>query len=125
MVISFSIGSRCALMLPRKFANQQVTPAKGLIINRLIDSRSLVLVEEVWQFKGLDEAPLEEKCFPRTGRIKSERWGWLEVPSFMNQEEYLILPVQLTNIMEPHPFTLEAMIKKSIEDFAHLNKFLA
>jgi len=125
MVISFSIGSRCALMLPRKFANQQVTPAKGLIINRLVDSSSLVLVEEVWQFKGLEDAPLEEKCFPRTGRIKSEKWGWLEVPSFMDPEDYLILPVQPVNMMEPHPFTLEAMIKKSIEDFVQLNKFLS
>jgi hypothetical protein len=124
MVISFSIGTRCAVMLPRKFVNQQVTPATGLIINRLVDSTSLVLVEEVWQFKGLETDPLEDKCFPSTGRIKSEKWGWLEVPSFMEQEEYLILPVQPTSMMEPHPFTLEAMIKKSIEDFTHLNKYL-
>ena len=82
MIVTFSVGSKCAVMLPREFVNPQLTPAKGLVVNRLIDSRSLILVEEVWQFKGLSSGPLSEMC-TTAGAIKSENWGWKELPSML------------------------------------------
>jgi hypothetical protein len=111
-------------MLPRKFVNQQITPARGMVINRLVDSRSLILVEQVWQFKGLETAPIAEKIFPNTGRIRDTNWGWLEVPNLLEEKEYLILPVQSENMMEPTSIMLTAMIKKSIDDFKDLNSYL-
>lgn len=123
MIITFSVGSRCAVMLPRKFLNAQVTPAKGLVINRLIDSRSLVLVEEVWQFSGLEHAPLEEMCFP-SGRIRQSNWGWYEVPEILEDDDYLVVPAAPHNMMPPSPNTLEVMIRQSIADFKNINGFV-
>lgn len=121
MVIAFSVGSKCAIMLPRLMINSQLTPAKGMVINRLVGNRSLVLVEEVWQFKGFPNAELTEMCFPKTGRIKYSQWGWEEVPSFMEEEEYLIVPTQPTNMMIASETMFTAMIKKSIQDFKVIN----
>lgn len=117
MVFTFSIGSKCAIMLPRELMNEQLTPAKGMIINRLVGDGSLILVEEVWQFKGFPDAPLTEMCFPKTGRIKNSQWGWLEVPSFMEKSKYLIVPASRTHMMLPSQEMFTAMIKKSIQDF--------
>jgi hypothetical protein len=108
-------------MLPREFINEQLTPAKGMVINRLVGNRSLILVEEVWQFDGLPDATLSEMCFPKTARIRDSRWGWAEVPSFMPQEDYLIVPAAPTNIMMPSEPMFTAMIKKSIQDFKEIN----
>jgi hypothetical protein len=123
MIFSFSIGSKCAVMLPREFLNPQITPATGLVINRLVDSRSLVLVEEVWQFKGFVDSPQEEVCF-QSGRIKSENWGWREIPEIVAEGDYIMLPAFPHNLMEPNSSVLEAMIKKSIRDFQQLNGYL-
>lgn len=123
MIITFSVGSKCAVMLPREFINPQLTPAKGMIVNRLVDSRSLVLVEEVWQFKGFSSSPKQEMCFS-DGRIKGESWGWKEIPSLIEDGEYLMLPALPHNLMEPSISVVEAMIKKSIKDFQKLNGFL-
>lgn len=124
MVITFSVGSRCALMLPRKLINQQLTPAKGIIINRLVDNRSLVLIEEVWQFKGLATSPIEDKIPKVANNIKSHNWGWVEVPNVIVKKDYLVLPVQTVNMMNTDNNTLKAMVSMSIKDFTELNKFL-
>lgn len=123
MIIAFSVGSRCAVMLPRKFINPQITPAKGLIVNRLLDSRTLVLVEEIWQFKGLQGAPLREMCMS-SGRIRHARWGWQEVPEIIEEEEYIILPAMPHNLIEPSAPMIEKMIKKSIVDFKSVHGFI-
>lgn len=120
MVFTFSIGSKCAIMLPREIMNEQLTPAKGMVINRLVGNGSLILVEEVWQFKGLSDAPLTEMCFPKTGRIRTSQWGWLEVPSFMEESEYLIVPASPNHMMVPSQDMFTAMIKKSIQDFKEI-----
>lgn len=124
MIIKFSVGSKCALMLPRKLINEQLTPAKGLVINKLVDSRSLILVEEVWQFKGFPSAPLTEKVFS-SGSLRHHNWGWQEVPNlFANEEDYLVLPAQAHNLMDAGAATLEAMIKKSVADFKRINNLI-
>lgn len=124
MVFAFNVGSKCGIMLPRELINQQVTPAKGLIVNRLIGNKSLVLVEEVWKFKGFPDSPLEEKCFPRTGRIKDSMWGWEEMPTFLKKDDYLIVPAEPENMMMPTETMFTAMIKKSIQDFKTLNSLV-
>ena len=124
MIIRFSIGSKCAVMLPRKFINEQLTPAKGLILNRFLDSNSLVLIEEVWQFKGFPEKVLSEMCFP-SGKLKQINWGWQEVPSLMKEEgDYLVVKAQPENLMELTTFSIEEMIKKSVADFKVINGFV-
>lgn len=123
MIITFSVGSKCAVMLPREFLNPQITPAKGMIVNRLVDSRSLVLVEEVWQFKGLNTGPITEMC-TTFGTIKSDNWGWREIPELVETGEYLMLPAEPHNLMEPSLTTLEAMIKKSVFDFKSIHGFV-
>ena len=123
MIITFSVGSKCAVMLPRKFLNPQLTPAQGLIINRLIDSRSLILIEEVWQFKGLQTAPLAEMCFS-SGSIKRGSWGWREIPELLEKDDYIVLPAGPHNLMEPTTNMLEKMIKKSVVDFKKINGFV-
>lgn len=120
MVFTFSIGSKCAIMLPREVMNEQLTPAKGMVINKLVGNGSLVLVEEVWQFKGFSDAPLTEMCFPKTGRIKTTQWGWLEIPAVMAQDEYLIVPATPDNMMIPSHDMFTAMIKRSIQDFKEI-----
>lgn len=117
MIVALNVGSKCAVMLPRKLVNSQLTPAKGLIINKLLDSRSLILVEEVWQFKGLETSPLSEMCTP-SGKIRTSNWGWQEVPLLM--EDYLVVPAGLENMMNISTLTLENMIKKSIGDFKRI-----
>lgn len=123
MIITFSVGSKCAVMLPREFLNPQVTPAKGLVVNRLVDSRSLILVEEVWQFKGLSTGPISEMC-TSFGSIKSENWGWKEIPELVEKGEYLMLPAEPHNLMEPNVGTIEAMIRKSVQDFKSIHGFI-
>lgn len=122
MIITFSIGSKCAVMLPREFLNPQLTPAKGMVINRLVDSRSLILVEEVWQFKGLSTSPVTEMC-TSLGSIKSESWGWKEIPEMVPEGDYIMLPALPHNLMEPSYDTVQEMIKKSVEDFKRINGF--
>lgn len=116
MVLTFRRGSKCAVMLPRKTINIQLTPAKGLIINQLLDSKSLVLVEEVWQFKGLETSPLSEMCISG-GRIRHNNWGWMEVPKIVKKDDYLVIKAEHYNLMEPTEEVLSAMIKRSIKDF--------
>jgi hypothetical protein len=124
MVIAFSVGSKCAIMLPRELINEQLTPARGMVINRLVGNRSLILVEEVWQFKGFPESTLSEMCFPKTGRIRDSKWGWAEVPSFLEEEDYLIVPAEPVNMMVPSEKIFTAMIKRSIQDFKEINKLV-
>ena len=123
MIVTFSVGSKCAVMLPRKFLNPQLTPAKGLIVNHLVDSRSLVLIEEVWQFNGFSDAPLSEMCMS-TGRVRSNCWGWQEIPKVLDDDEYIILPVNSHNLMEPSISMVEAMIRKSVADFKRVHGFV-
>jgi len=110
-------------MLPRKFLNPQMTPATGLIINKMVDKSSLVLIEEVWQFHGFPDVSLTEMCFP-SGNIKQMNWGWQELPSLINPDEYLVIPAKPHNLMKPGSVTLNAMIQKSIMDFKELNGFI-
>ncbi len=117
------VGSKCALMLPKEFINPQRTPARGLVINRLVDRKSLILVEEVWQFTGLHRAPLKEMCFS-SGRIRQVNWGWQEVPELILGGEYIIIPARPHNVMEPTAATVEAMIRRSIRDFQEINGFV-
>jgi hypothetical protein len=124
MVIAFSVGSKCAVMLPREFINEQVTPAKGLIIERTKSYKTLILVEEIWQFKGLEFAPIEEKFSMSTGRIKDHNWGWQEVPSILPEDEMLIVPALIENLMSPTIDTLEKMITTSVADFKAINRIL-
>jgi hypothetical protein len=119
---TLTVGAKCAVMLPQKLVNTQITPAKGMVINRLLDSRSLILVEEIWQFKGLKRAPITEMIKP-DGKIKHNSWGWREVPQILEQGDYLVLPAWPHNIMELKQHILDAMIKKSIADFKRLNGF--
>ena len=123
MIVTFSVGSKCAVMLPREFLNPQLTPAKGLIVNRLVDSRSLILVEEVWQFKGLTSSPVSEMV-TSFGSIKSENWGWKEIPELVDDGEYIMLPAETHNLMEPNLGTFEAMIRKSVQDFKKIHGFV-
>jgi len=89
----------------------------------MLGSKTLILVEEVWQFKGLDGASLNEKCMP-SGRIRRNNWGWHVVPELMESvEEYLVVPAEPLNLMKINEPTLEAMIKKSIADFQRINGF--
>ena len=110
-------------MLPKKFINPHRTPARGLIINRLIDRKSLVLIEEVWQFKGLHHSPLTEMCFS-SGRIKQVNWGWQEVPELIAKDKYLIIPAQPYNLVEPTYTALETLVRRSIQDFQEVNGFI-
>jgi len=110
-------------MLPRAFVNPQLTPAKGMVVNRLIDSRSLILVEEVWQFKGLTTSPTAEMC-TAFGSIRSDNWGWKEVPELVDEGEYIMLPAFPHNLMEPSHEAVQAMIKKSVEDFKRIHGFI-
>ena len=124
MIIALNVGSKCALMLPRDFINPQLTPAKGMVINKLVDSRHLVLVEEVWQFKGVTpQKPTKEMCFS-TGDIKHSNWGWKEIPELVEDDSYIILPTFPHNLMEPKIDTIEAMIKRSIRDFKSVHGFV-
>jgi len=117
VIVAFTVGDKCAVMLPKDFINSQLTPAKGLIVNKFIDSRSLVLVEEVWQFKGFPDAALSEKIFP-SGRIRSNSWGWLEVPNLVEKEnDYLVVKAYPDNLMLPTTEALEALVKRSISSF--------
>lgn len=118
MIVTFSVGSKCAVMLPQEVFNQQLTPAKGMVINRLLDSSTLVLVEEVWQFKGFPDSPLNEMCFPG-GDIRKVNWGWQEVPNVI-EEEYLIINPKPFKMMMPSEAVLEALIKRSIADFKRI-----
>lgn len=121
MTKAFSVGSKCAVMLPRELINEQVTPAKGMVINRLVGDRSLILVEEVWQFKGIPEPTLGDMFSIKMGRVRDTLWGWEEVPRFRNLEDYLIIPAQLHNMMNQSADIFTAMIKKSIQDFKSIN----
>ena len=124
MIITLAVGSKCALMLPREFINPQSTPATGMIINKLLGSKHLILVEEVWQFKGLNaEEVTTEMCHPN-GDIKHNNWGWKEVPYLTQGEEYLIVPALPHNLMKLSSPTLDAMIKKSITDFKKIHGFV-
>lgn len=122
MVTPF-VGLKCALMLPKKFINPQRTPARGLVINRLVDRKSLILVEEIWQFMGPRQAPLTEMCFS-SGRIRQANWGWQEVPELVEGDKYIIVPAQPHNLMEPTTAMVEAMICRSIRDFQEINGFI-
>jgi len=124
MVYAFSIGSECAVMLPRELMNPQVTPALGMVINHLLDDSSLILVEEVWQFKGLEYSPLSEMC-TSSGRVRQVNWGWQEMPKvFKENNKYLVVPAKHHNVMKPSVKTLEVMVKKSIQDFKALRGFI-
>lgn len=119
MIVTLTVGTKCALMLPREFISPQLTPAKGLIINKLLDSRALVLVEEVWNFKGFSDAPLKEMC-TSSGGLRQESWGWSEIPSIID-DEYIIVPAWPHNLMQPKVDILEKMITKSVADFKSIN----
>lgn len=114
------IGSKCALMLPKKFINPQRTPARGLVINLLVDRKALVLIEEIWQFTGPQRAPLAEMCFP-SGHIRQINWGWQEVPEVVERDTYIIVPAQPHNLMKPTAAAIELMIGHSIRDFQEIN----
>lgn len=121
-MVTLSVGKKCAVMLPKEFINPQKTPATGLIINQLVDSKRLVLIEEVWQFKGFPIEKLSEMCFP-SGRIKHNNWGWKAIPSMVAPGKYIIIPVPLSNLMEPNSHILNALIKESIADFKRIYGF--
>lgn len=120
---TLDIGSKCAVLLPEKFINPHLTPAKGLIINQLVDRKSLILIEEVWQFKGLTNSPLNEMC-TSVGSIKSDRWGWLELPHIIKDDEYIVLPAKPENVMYLTELIMEEMIKKAVESFKKINGFI-
>ncbi len=122
MVLTLSVGSKCALMLPQKFVNPHLTPAVGLIINRFVNTKSLVLVEEVWQFKGLAE-DIENLGITKSGKIKSSSWGWQAIPEITKKEnEYLMIEVLPSNIINPSNKVLDHIIQKAIEDFFRVNQ---
>ncbi len=122
MILTLSVGSKCALMLPQKFINPHLTPAIGLIINRFVNTKSLVLVEEVWQFKGLFEDAQNQGVLS-SGKIKSSSWGWQAIPEIVKKEnEYLMIEVLPSSIMPPSEKVLDNIIQKAIEDFFVLNK---
>src|SRR6188508_2479762 len=97
MKLTLDVGSKCAILLPQRFISPYVSPAKGLILNRLMGSKSLVLVEEVWQILGLkvgQDVPYEEVCFPEEKRIRHSAWGWQEIPELLNDpQDYLLVEV--------------------------------
>lgn len=120
MVVMLNVGMQCAVMLPRKFINPQLTPAKGIIVNKLINRKVLILIEEIWQFKGWREAPLGEQCLP-SGKIRGDYWGWQEIPNIIKDKDYLVVPAQPHNIMKINYATLDKMIEKSILDFKQVH----
>lgn len=126
MILTFGVGSKCAVILPQKFINPHLTPAKGIIVNRLIDSRSLILVEEVWQVLGLkigDSFDFEETCFLEDRRIRHNKWGWQEVPQIIKDPaEYLLVEVLPTEINPISEVVLDGMIRRCINDFFEVNR---
>jgi hypothetical protein len=122
MVLTLGIGSKCAFILPQNFINPHITPAQGLIINRFINTKSLILVEEVWQFKGLFSD--KKEAITPSGNIRASKWGWQSIPEITKKsDEYLMVEVLPHNIMVPSQSTLDAIINKAIEDFFKLEKY--
>lgn len=116
MVPALDIGSKCAFILPQKFINPHITPATGLIINRFVNLKSLVLVEEVWQFKGLMESPRQGMI--NSHRLKSTSWGWQAIPEIVKKEnDYIMVELMPESIMVPSQKILDDIISKAIEDF--------
>jgi hypothetical protein len=122
MNITLGSGSKCAVLLPQKIVNAQITPAKGLIINRSLSMKSVVLIEEVWQFKGLETSPLSEMCLS-PGKIREANWGWQEIPAILNKiNEYLLVEVFAHDIFPLTPSVLDEMISKSIAEFLTIHR---
>ncbi len=120
-MLTMSVGSKCAFVLPQKFINPHITPAIGLIINRFINTKSLVLVEEVWQFKGLKE-DIKMGVFS-SGRIKSNHWGWQAIPEITKDaNEYMLVELFPDSIMVPSKNVLDSIISKAVEDFFRVNQ---
>jgi hypothetical protein len=122
MSLSFGIGSKCALLLPREIVNPQITPAKGLIINKLLDRTSLVLIEEVWQFKGLPDQPMKDMCTSYHS-IRNIAWDWIPLPQLLEEfDDYLIVPAKDKYLKAPTVDVLEKMITKTINDFFEVKR---
>ena len=119
VILSASIGKRCAVLLPKNFVNEQCTPSTGIVINRTLSRVAIILIEEVWQFNGLPNARLEDKI-DLCGSLRYHSWGWIEVPKI--KETSLVVEVQPEFIKEAKSHVLDGMIKQSVAEFKMINR---
>lgn len=123
-MLTLDIGSKCSALLPQKIINPQITPAKGLIINHLLGSKLLVLVEEVWQFLDVgwgEEFPLEKAVFISGKRIRSDKWGWKTIPELTGKpDEYFLVELFPRSVYSTKQEILDEMIHASINDFLQM-----
>lgn len=110
------IGSKCSVLLPEKFINPHKTPAKGMVINKLLGLKCLVLLEEVWQFNGL--IPTEDDILS---------WGWEPVPRLLKDHKkktHLLFSEDSTKVYSIGTDILGNLIQASVISFKEVNGFI-
>jgi hypothetical protein len=119
VILTASVGQKCAVLLPNNFFNLQATPSTGIIIKRTLDRGAVVLIEEVWQFFGLETESIEEKISVY-GSLRQERWGWVEIPRIT--DKVMVINVKPELVKEVKPHILEGMIHTSVSEFKRINR---
>jgi hypothetical protein len=119
VILTASVGKKCAVLLPKEFMNEHSTPSTGLVINRTLSRDAIILVEEVWQFQGLLDAPLSEKV-DISGSLRYNSWGWVEVPRLT--EKTIVIRVKPELVKEAKTQILDGMIKQSVSEFKKINR---
>lgn len=119
VILTASVGQKCAVLLPNNFFNAQTTPSTGLLINRTLGREAIILVEEVWQFQGLETDDILEKV-TLTGALRHSSWGWIEVPKITDKT--MVIKVEPNLVKEAKPHILEKMIHESVADFKRINR---
>jgi hypothetical protein len=119
VILTASVGQRCAVLLPNNFFNAQATPSTGILIKRTLDREAIILIEEVWQFYGLETDDLNSKV-TLTGAIRHSSWGWIEIPKITDKT--MVIKVEPNLVKEAKPLVLESMIHSSVADFKRINR---
>lgn len=119
VILTASVGQKCAVLLPNNFFNAQATPSTGLLINRTLSREAIILIEEVWQFHGLETDDLSDKI-TLTGAIRHSNWGWVEIPKITDKT--MVIKVEPNLVKEAKPHILDDMIYKSVVDFKRINR---
>lgn len=119
VILTASVGQKCAVLLPNNFFNAHTTPSMGLLIKRTLSREVIILVEEVWQFQGLETDDLSSKV-TITGAIRHNNWGWVELPRVTDENMFIKVEPNLVKEVTPH--ILEYMIHESVVDFKRINR---